>query len=226
MVGSSKANEEVIRLKINQVEELVGITRKNIRFYEAQGLLQPERNPENGYREYSLSDVAQLKKVKLLRKLDIPCEQIRNVTQGTLPLSDCLRDHQETLRKRVNDLGHMQELCQMLSESDADFDSLDTDDFLEKMNTLEKGGIRFVDTNKSDVKKRRLGAIISAVCCMVYFALLIGIMLLGNQQEPIPPAVLIFLISIPIVIIIGISIALKQRMKELKGGELDEARKY
>jgi len=37
-------------MKINQVEELVGITKKNIRFYEEQGLLNPERNPENGYR--------------------------------------------------------------------------------------------------------------------------------------------------------------------------------
>ena len=30
-------------MKIKQVEELVGITRKNIRFYEEQGLLNVER---------------------------------------------------------------------------------------------------------------------------------------------------------------------------------------
>ena len=30
-------------MKIKQVEELVGITSKNIRFYESQGLLTPER---------------------------------------------------------------------------------------------------------------------------------------------------------------------------------------
>ena len=30
-------------MKIKQVEELVGITSKNIRFYEEQGLLTPER---------------------------------------------------------------------------------------------------------------------------------------------------------------------------------------
>ena len=30
-------------MKIKQVEELVGITRKNIRFYEEQGLLQVAR---------------------------------------------------------------------------------------------------------------------------------------------------------------------------------------
>ena len=34
-------------MKIKQVEELVGITRKNIRFYEEQGLLNVER-AENG----------------------------------------------------------------------------------------------------------------------------------------------------------------------------------
>ena len=38
-------------MKINQVEELVDISKKNIRFYEDQGLLNPSRNPENGYRE-------------------------------------------------------------------------------------------------------------------------------------------------------------------------------
>lgn len=47
-------------MKIYQVEELVGITKKNIRFYEEQKLLCPKRNPENDYREYSLEDVRQL----------------------------------------------------------------------------------------------------------------------------------------------------------------------
>ena len=39
-------------MKINEVEKLIGITKKNIRFYEEQGLLSPSRNRENGYRDY------------------------------------------------------------------------------------------------------------------------------------------------------------------------------
>ena len=31
-------------MRINKVEELVGITKKNIRFYEEKGLLNPARN--------------------------------------------------------------------------------------------------------------------------------------------------------------------------------------
>ena len=54
-------------MKIKQVEELVGITKKNIRFYEEQGLLQIER-AENGYREYHQKDVIRLQEIKLLRR--------------------------------------------------------------------------------------------------------------------------------------------------------------
>ena len=52
-------------MKINEVEALVGITKKNIRFYEEQGLLKPGRNSQNGYREYGPGEVEQLKQISL-----------------------------------------------------------------------------------------------------------------------------------------------------------------
>ena len=61
-------------MKIKQVEELVGITRKNIRFYEEQGLLNVAR-AENGYREYHQADVIRLQEIKLFRKMDISIEE-------------------------------------------------------------------------------------------------------------------------------------------------------
>ncbi|MCI8839831.1 MAG: MerR family transcriptional regulator [Oscillospiraceae bacterium] len=44
-------------MKINQVEQLVGITKGNIRFYEKEGLLTPGRNNENGYRDYVCAQI-------------------------------------------------------------------------------------------------------------------------------------------------------------------------
>ena len=64
-------------MRINEVERLVGITKRNIRFYEKEGLLSPGRSSENGYRDYSEADVETLKQVKLFRKLDLPLEEIR-----------------------------------------------------------------------------------------------------------------------------------------------------
>ena len=77
-------------MKINEVEQLVGITKKNIRFYEDQGLIHPERNKTNGYRDYSEGDVSLLLKIKLLRRLAIPIEEIRRLLEGRLTLRDCM----------------------------------------------------------------------------------------------------------------------------------------
>ena len=52
-------------MKINEVETRVGITKKNIRFYEEKGLVSPKRNDTNGYREYSEEDVEILQKAKV-----------------------------------------------------------------------------------------------------------------------------------------------------------------
>ena len=58
-------------MKINEVEAAVGVTKKNIRFYEEEGLISPRREPGNGYRSYSAADVERLRRIKLLRKLDV-----------------------------------------------------------------------------------------------------------------------------------------------------------
>ena len=65
---------EVVPVKINEVEAQVGITKKNIRFYEEQGLLSPRRNSENGYRDYGEEEVKILRQIKLMRKLGVPLD--------------------------------------------------------------------------------------------------------------------------------------------------------
>ena len=50
-------------MKINEVETAVGVTKKNIRFYEEEGLIRPCREPGNGYRSYSQADVERLRRI-------------------------------------------------------------------------------------------------------------------------------------------------------------------
>ena len=56
-------------MTIQEVEKLAGMTRANIRFYEKEGLITPERNEANNYRAYSDRDVEALSKIKHLRIL-------------------------------------------------------------------------------------------------------------------------------------------------------------
>ena len=72
-------------MKINEVEAAVGVTKKNIRFYEEEGLITPSREPGNGYRSYSQADVERLRRIKLLRKLDVPLAEIRQMLEGECP---------------------------------------------------------------------------------------------------------------------------------------------
>ena len=69
-------------MNINEVSKEVGITRENIRFYEREGLVIPDRDSGNNYRNYSKADVERLRKIRLLRSLYIPVADIRRIIDG------------------------------------------------------------------------------------------------------------------------------------------------
>ena len=214
-------------MKINQVEELVGITKKNIRFYEEQGLICPERNRDNGYREYSLKDVELLNKIKLLRRLEVPIEEIKRLEIGEISVTDCLDRHISHFTHRQQELDVMKEMCREMIEADVHFDNLQADSYLEEMKKLEKGGIRFMDVNKTDIKKSKQGPIIAATVSIVFFIAMIVVIGFTALSDPDTPfGFIAIIIALFIAMIVGTIAALKQRLKEIDGGELNEARKY
>lgn len=213
-------------MKIKQVEELVGITSKNIRFYENQGLLTPER-AENGYREYHEQNIEALKKIKLLRKLGISVEEIRAVLNHSRSLEDCLEKHLAVLEKERENLSNMQRLSDAILQQRDSIDTLNTNEWLDEMEKLEKEGVDFVDVSKIDIRmKKKMGAVIGGAVMIVLMLAMIGFFLWVNSQETLPVGVLIVFVGIPVIVIICIIVALRSRIKEIEGGEEDEAAKY
>ena len=74
------------KININEVEQVTGVSKRNIRFYEKEGLIVPNRNKVNGYREYVEDDVRRIKVIRMLRMLDMPLEEIRNVLDNECSL--------------------------------------------------------------------------------------------------------------------------------------------
>ena len=213
-------------MKIKQVEELVGITRKNIRFYEDQGLLNVER-AENGYREYHQEDVIRLQEIKLFRKMDISIEEMKLLFEKKKSLQICLEQHLKELEHRKEGLLKMQDMCEHLILEHRSLESLNAEDCLEEIEQMEKEGAKFMNVNKTDVhKKKRTGAIVGAAVMTVLMLVTIIIVFWANAQDPIPLGLLLLIAGIPAVIIAGTLIALAGRMKEIEGGEEDEASKY
>lgn len=213
-------------MQIKHVEELVGITRKNIRFYEDQGLFTPPR-AENGYREYHEEEIKRLKQIKVLRKLSVSIEEIKKVFSGECSLDVCLDRHLEELERQKKSLEQIQEISRRLTDRHITLDKLEADACLEELERLEKEGVRFMDVNSTDThRKKTMGALIGAASMTVIMAAVIGFMLWAHMQEPLPIGFLVFIIATPVAIIIGTMAALVGRIKEIKGGEEDEASKY
>lgn len=63
-------------MKINDVCNETGLTKKAVCYYENQGLIKPKKNM-NGYRDYTLEDVRLLNEIFLYRKLDISIKDIK-----------------------------------------------------------------------------------------------------------------------------------------------------
>ena len=214
-------------MKIKQVEELVGITSKNIRFYEEQGLLQPRRT-ENGYRDYRQEDVERLKRIKLFRKLGVPVEQIGKLFQGRISVNDCL-ENQEAALKREQD--NIEKLCVLTHEMLAgslSIEKLDSDYWLDEVEKMEKEGIDFVNVSKIDIHmKKKLGAVVGAGVMIVIMLFVAGVLIYGYSIDSDFPIWALLLGIIPVTVAtVGAVVAMVSRMKEIDKGEEDEAAKY
>ena len=127
-------------MKINEVEAQVGITKKNIRFYESQGLLAPRRNSENGYRDYGPEEVEVLRQIKLLRKLGVPLEEIRRMQSGSSTVGDGMRRHLVTLEREYRSLEQSMEFCRALKDREERLDALNAEELLKEMEQMEQRG--------------------------------------------------------------------------------------
>ena len=128
-------------MKINKGEELVGITKKNIRFYEEKGLISPARNEENRYREYSEEDVEMLRKIKLLRRLAVPIEEIAKLQKGYMTLEDCMRRHRIVLDREEENIRQCKSICLHIEEDGSQLQELDTEKYFQLMQEKENEGV-------------------------------------------------------------------------------------
>lgn len=58
-------------MKVSELAELAGVSPAAIRFYEAEGILPPAARAENGYRDYTHSDLCRVRLIVSLRGLGL-----------------------------------------------------------------------------------------------------------------------------------------------------------
>ena len=217
-------------MKINEVEAAVGITKKNIRFYEEEGLIAPGREPGNGYRSYSQADVERLRRIKLLRKLDVPLAEIREMLEGQKTLAEGMAQQLERLSTRRKDLDEAIGFCTVLEKASGNLEELDVEQTLARLAAREEQGVTFVNIERTDRKGERIrGACIGAalfVALMAFVMATMGWAVYTDPQDTPPLPLLVVMFGIPAGCIVGTLKVLLDRIEEIGKGEEDAYRNY
>ena len=84
-----------------------------------------------------------------------------------------------------------------------------------------------MDVKKTDIKKTKRAPIIAAGVTIIFFMFMIAFMCWTELNDPETPIGFVVLVVIIVLsMIVGVFLALKQRLKEIDGGEINEASKY
>ncbi len=212
---------------INEVEHKVGLSKKSIRFYEENGLLTPKRDANNKYRIYEKKDIEKLKVIKFLRELGVPIRELQLLNTNQLSLKDCMIDRIQKIDNATKNYEKVKNMCYEISKSAETFANIDLTKHIEVMNTLNKEGFTMRDVKTNKAKKIR-GAVLSSCIFGLFFIFLISILSYFQitENSKIPWVIYIFIITILLLPVIGIIYNLILRIKEINGGEEDEASKY
>lgn len=123
-------------MTVKQMEALTGLPRANIRFYEAEGLITPARM-DNGYRVYSEEDVLTLRKIRLLRCLDISLEDVKSLQAGRVSIGEALRKSLTVQQENQEQILRRMQLARRMLEDSVDYDTLDAAVYLRLLESEE-----------------------------------------------------------------------------------------
>lgn len=129
-------------MKIGQAAQLTGLTISNIRFYERKGLLEPERNDQSKYRNYSEQDIRRLKQIILYRKMNMPIEKIASMLDDPAVSEELVRQQLQELLNKQQEIQGSIDLCWKLAADHA-YDGENIDFYLNYVKEEEKKGRSF-----------------------------------------------------------------------------------
>lgn len=121
-------------LNIGEVAKATGLTKKAIRYYQDTGLISPAVNSDNNYREYSEEDVARLKVIRTLRRLDLTAAEILEALSSPERLAEVLRRRIAAIREEIRAAERREAVMEsLLAQIDERFDIAKATD---KLNAL------------------------------------------------------------------------------------------
>lgn len=106
-------------MKLKEICEKTGLSRKTLRLYEEKGLITPQKELKNGreYREYSEIDLQNLQNIALLRRAWFTMDEIRQMQQEPDSIQEIFPQYLKWLRAQKQDLDALLQTAEQIEFS-------------------------------------------------------------------------------------------------------------
>ncbi|MCO6018104.1 hypothetical protein CKN86_08705 [Carnobacterium divergens] len=94
---------------IKEISDLFNIPKSTLRYWDAEKLIQIERNPANGYRIYTETQLIELTDIQFYRSLNVPIQQLKKITTfDASSLSGVLMETELSVTNEIERLRNVQ----------------------------------------------------------------------------------------------------------------------
>ncbi|CAG9620249.1 MerR family transcriptional regulator [Sutcliffiella rhizosphaerae] len=122
-IDAPKGNKKWYSIKV--AAEAIGVPMSTLRHWEKEQLIVPERNPDNGYRCYSKSDLRKLLIIRTLQNAVYSLDIVRdildelnyhNVNDAIQKMQDSLDYLDYLLKQQLRGVSYLYRLCEMVEK--------------------------------------------------------------------------------------------------------------
>jgi len=118
--------------RISEICERIGVARSSLLYYERIGLVQPARDPANGYRQYTEQDFNQLILIRQLQKAGLTLQECKSFLAGQVDAS-LLEQRLFSLEQELREMEMAREVLAALY-SKVSGRSIESKNFSERLN--------------------------------------------------------------------------------------------
>ena len=152
-------------MKIKELADIAGISVRTLHHYDKIGLLMPDTNKINGYREYADEDISRLQQILFFRQLNFKLSHIKDILDSPhFDKTEALQMQKNIILKEQSRLDSILKLIdqtiisekgEMTMTNEEKFEGVDFSHNPYEEEAREKWGSNAVDKSEQNLKKMR-----------------------------------------------------------------------
>ena len=103
-------------MKTHDVEQLLGITKQALIYYEKEGLIGPVLKGSNGQRDYQEENLRQIEFIKCMRSINIPISELKKYMDLYALGDETLESRKEILERQMDSINKQMKDLELAKE--------------------------------------------------------------------------------------------------------------